>query len=274
MEALGILEGVPLKEMSLADRTHWMVEAIKCAFADRWRYLSDPRFVPDRTAELLNPEFLARRRDAIQLTRAQETPLPGSLRDTDTTCFCIADEEGNAISFIQSVYHPFGCGVVIEGTGILMNNRMCGFSLDAESPNRLAPRKRPMHTLNAYLITRGDALAYVGGTPGGDIQVQSNLQIISQLIDFELDPQQAIEKPRWAWQPLKSTDPSPGRLSVETLPNDSESQARIEELRKRGHVVNPIPLGAHPSAVQVIQKLGETYLAGSDPRAEGLAGGY
>ncbi|CUU04684.1 MAG: gamma-glutamyltransferase [Armatimonadetes bacterium] len=274
MEALGILDGVPLKEISPADRTHWMVEAIKCAFADRWRYLGDPRFVPDRTAELLSPEFLARRREAIQPTRAQEIPSPGTLRETNTTYFCVADEEGNAISFIQSVYHPFGCGVVIEGTGILMNNRMCGFSLEADSPNRLEPRKRPMHTLNAYLITKGDALAYVGGTPGGDIQVQSNLQIISQLIDFELDPQQAIEKPRWAWQPLKSTDPSPGRLSVETLPNDPESQALVEELRKRGHAVNATPLGTHPSAVQVIQKLGESYLAGSDPRTEGLAGGY
>lgn len=274
LEALGILEGISLKDLAPADRVHWMVEAIKCAFADRWHSLGDPRFVPDRVDELLRPDFLARRREAISPTRAQEMPLPGTLRDTNTTYFCVADEEGNALSFIQSIYHPFGCGVVIEGTGILMNNRMCGFSIQSDSPNRLEPRKRPMHTLNAYIITKGDALAYVGGTPGGDIQVQTNLQIISQLIDFELDPQQAIERSRWAWQPIRSTDPSPGRLSIEGSEQDAEISALVEELRKRGHSVSLTPIGTHPSAVQVIQKRNASYLAGSDPRAEGQAGGY
>lgn len=198
----------------------------------------------------METEFLAHRREAISLTRAQEVPLPGTLRKTNTTYFCIADAKGNALSFIQSVYHPFGCGVVIEGTGI------------------------PMHALNAYLITKGEALAYVGGTPRGDIQVQSNLQVISQLVDFGLDPQQPIERPRWAWQPLNSTDPSPGRLSLEGNPGDSETNARVEELRKRGHSVSLTALGTHPSAVQVIQRLNESYLAGSDSRAEGQAGGF
>ncbi len=270
-EALALLSEFNLREMSPADRAHLMVEAIKLAYADRWRYLGDPRFTPERTEELLSPDYIARRRGDLSRTQATSVPSPGTLRDTNTTYFCIADAQGNAISFIQSVYHPFGCGVVIEGTGILMNNRMRGFSLDVNSPNRLEPSKRPMHTLNAYLITRRGELAYVGGTPGGDIQVQSNLQVISQVLDFGLDPQSAIEAPRWAWQPTRSTDPSPGTLSVEIVGDDT---AFADELRKRGHSVRTTPLGTHPSAVQVIQRVGSAYLAGSDPRAEGQAVGY
>ncbi len=274
-EALAILDGVNLREMAPADRIHWMVEAIKCAFADRWRYLGDPRVVPDRTAELLSPEFIASRREAIQSARAQAIPQPGALRETNTTYFCIADKEGNAISFIQSVYHPFGCGVVIEGTGILLNNRMRGFSLNPQSPNYLQPGKRPIHTLNAYLITRRGTLAFVGGTPGGDIQVQTNLQVISQLIDFERDPQSAIEQPRWAWQPAQSTEPSPGTLSIEVPATEREpSNAIVEELRRRGHSVQVNEHGTHPSAAQVIQRVRDAWYAGSDPRTEGMAAGF
>ncbi|MCS6919492.1 MAG: gamma-glutamyltransferase, partial [Fimbriimonadales bacterium] len=236
---------------------------------DRWAYMGDPRFGGARAESLLAPDYIRERRAALTMDKAQAVYTPGKLRDTNTTYFCVADKEGNAISFIQSVYHPFGAGVVVEGVGILLNNRMQGFSLSANSPNRLEPGKRPMHTLNAYLITRGDALAYVGGTPGGDIQVQTNLQVISQLIDFGLEPQAAIEQPRWAWQPAQSTEPSAGALSIE-----EPSGELLEALRQRGHNVRTTPLGTHPSAVQVIQKLGECYCAGSDPRAEGHAGGY
>lgn len=269
MEALALLDGFDLKGMDAVQRTHLMVEAIKCAFADRWAHMGDPRFVKTRAESLLTPDYIRERRAALAMEKVQAVYTPGKLRDTNTTYFCIADKEGNAISFIQSVYHPFGSGVVVEGTGILLNNRMRGFSLKPDSPNRLEPGKRPMHTLNAYLITKGDALAYVGGTPGGDIQVQTNLQIISQLIDFGQEPQRAIEQPRWAWQPAQSMEPSAGVLSIEEQEGDL-----LEALRQRGHNVRSTPLGTHPSTVQVIQRLGEAYCAGSDPRAEGQAGGY
>ncbi len=271
LEALALLDGFDLRRMELAQRTHLMIEAIKCAYADRWAYLGDPRMVPPRAEALLDPTYIRERRAALSTERAKPLYAPGQLRDTNTTYFCIADKEGNAISFIQSIYHPFGSGVVVEGTGILLNNRMRGFSLNPNSPNHLAPGKRPIHTLNAYVITRGDELAYVGGTPGGDIQVQTNLQVISQLIDFELDPQRAIEQPRWAWQPTSSTEPSEGVLTVET---DDPNAELLEALRQRGHNPRTTPLGTHPSAVQLIQKLGNTYCAGSDPRAEGHAAGY
>lgn len=271
-ESLALMEGFAnLRDLPPAERTHLMIEAIKLAYADRWRYLGDPRFVAERTKDLLSPDYIAKRRADLSRTQATSIPSPGELRDTNTTYFCVADAQGNAISFIQSVYHPFGCGVVIEGTGILMNNRMRGFSLDPNSPNRLEPGKRPMHTLNAYLITRRGELAYVGGTPGGDIQVQTNLQVISQMLDFGLDPQSAIEQPRWAWQPTRSTDPSPGTLTMEIA---GEESTLVEDLRKRGHSPRTTPHGTHPSAVQVIQRVGGAYLAGSDPRTEGEAVGF
>ncbi len=107
------------------------------------------------------------------------------------------DARGNAVSWIQSVFHGFGSGVVVPGTGVLLNNRMTGFSLDPKSPNVLAPGKKPMHTLNTWMLFRGDDLWAVGGTPGGDVQVQTNLQTVTQMIDWQRSPQEAIESPKW-----------------------------------------------------------------------------
>lgn len=274
LEALRIIEGYDLKAMTLPDRLHVMIEAVKCAFADRWATLGDPKTTRNPVEKLLSKEFAQQRRAAIDMKRAQIVPISG-FDEHNTTYFCVADENGNAISFIQSVYHPFGCGIVAEGTGVLFNNRMRGFSLNPKSPNVLQPGKRPIHTLNTYLITKEDRLAYVGGTPGGDVQVQTNLQIISRLIDFGLNPQAAIEEPRWAWQPKDSTEVSEGNLLIEVpVENTGDHQNAHEELKRRGHQVQPVPIGGHPSTVQVIQRVGGSYAAGSDPRGEGQAAGY
>ncbi len=110
--------------------------------------------------------------------------------DHDTTYFCVIDSAGNAASFIQSIFWVFGSAAVAPGTGILFNNRMTGFSMDSQSPNVVAPGKRTAHTLNAYRLSRGRTgsarhrLAFVGGTPGGDVQVQSNLQVVCNVIDY------------------------------------------------------------------------------------------
>lgn len=274
LEALKIIEDYDLKTLSLPDRLHVTVEAVKCAFADRWAVLGDPKAVQNPMEKMLSKEFAQQRKNAIDMKRAQTVPASG-FNEHDTTYFCIADEQGNAISFIQSVYHPFGCGVVAEGTGVLFNNRMRGFSLNPKSQNRLQPRKRPIHTLNAYLITKDDRLSYVSGTPGGDVQVQTNLQIVNQLIDFRQNPQAAIEQPRWAWQPRNSTEPSEGNLLVEIpVEQAQEWQNACEELKRRGHQVQTVPIGGHPSTVQIIQRTNDAYAAGSDPRSEGQAAGY
>jgi gamma-glutamyltranspeptidase/glutathione hydrolase len=262
---LNILEGYDLHRMGAlsADVIHLQVEAKKLAFADRHAYLGDPRFVSVPMDVLLSKQYAERRRRQIDPDRAADHVTAGEI-EHDTTYFCVVDRYGNAISFIQSIFHSFGCAEVAEGTGILFNNRMTGFSLDPNSPNVLEPGKRTAHTLNAYLLTRGEELAFVGGTPGGDVQVQSNAQVICNLIDFGMNPQEAVEAPRWQHDPegLKVER----RVPTETL----------VALEQKGHHVLLLPEWGQSGAVQVIAVHPESkaLLAGSDPRCDGHAAGW
>jgi gamma-glutamyltranspeptidase/glutathione hydrolase len=272
LQELNLIEGFDMAGFGWgsAEALHVMVEAKKLAFADRAAYLGDPNFVELPMQRLLSKEYAALRREKIDLQRAAETVCAGDVGH-DTTYFCIADEQGNAVSFIQSIFHGFGCGIIAEGTGILFNNRMTGFSLDPSSPNFLMPGKRTAHTLNAYIITKGDKLAWVGGTPGGDVQVQSNLQVISNVIDYGMNPQQAIEAPRW--QHHQDADMRDGgTLEIE----DRIPPEAIEGLKRRGHRVRSIGSWEHGSAYQLIAVDEETnaYMGGSDPRTDGHAAGY
>jgi gamma-glutamyltranspeptidase/glutathione hydrolase len=274
LQELNILEGYDAAGMGFgsAELAHVMVEAKKLAFADRAAYLGDPAFTRVPLERLLSKEYAARRRELIDPARAAEVAEPGQA-ERDTTYFCVADGRGNAASFIQSVFHGFGCGVVAEGTGVLFNNRMTGFSLDADSPNVLAPGKRPAHTLNAYLVTRGDRLAWVGGTPGGDVQVQSNFQVISHVIDFGLNPQQAVEAPRWQHGPSVAA-PGAGQASLLQI-EERFPPATFEGLAARGHRTAAIGPWAHASSYQLIQVDEQTgsFFGGSDPRSDGHAAG-
>jgi len=282
LQMLNLVEGFDLSALGHNSTTsiHYQVEAKKLAFADRAAYLGDPDFVEVPMETLLSKEYAARRRKGIQPLKAAVQVEAGTI-DHDTTYFCVADGEGNAISFIQSVFWGFGCGEVAAGTGVLFNNRMTGFSLDPASPNVLAPGKRTAHTLNAYLITKEVAegaekekLAFVGGTPGGDVQVQSNLQVICNLIDFGLNPQEAVEAPRWQHGGAvgAADEPSAGQLAIE----NRIALDVVMELEKRGHKVNALGPWAHSSSYQVIAVHPETgaFMAGSDPRCDGHAAGF
>jgi gamma-glutamyltranspeptidase / glutathione hydrolase len=149
--------------------------------------------------------------------------------------------QGNAVSWIQSVFHPYGSNWVAEGTGILFNNRMNGFSLDPKSPNFIAPGKRPVHTLNAWIATdQSGALKYVGGTPGANVQVQSNFQILVNLVDLGLDVQQACEAPRW--QHVTEGGHSgydEGTCGVLGMENRFPKHV-IEELKAKGHIIGDL----------------------------------
>ncbi len=261
---------------------HYQVEAKKLAFADRAAYLGDPDFVEVPMETLLSKAYAARRRRLIQPLKAANRVEAGQI-DHDTTYFCVADAEGNAISFIQSVFWGFGCAEVATGTGVLFNNRMTGFSLHPASPNVLAPGKRTAHTLNAYLITRAEQaadgttrerLAFVGGTPGGDVQVQSNLQVICNLIDYKLNPQEAVEAPRWQHGGAvgAADETAAGQLAIESR----VALDVVQELEKRGHKIDALGPWAHSSSYQVIAVHPETgaYMAGSDPRCDGHAAGF
>ena len=194
---------------------------------------------------------------------------------SDTTYFLVADKDGNAVSWIQSVFHGFGSSWIIPETGILLNNRLTGFSLDPSSPNIIAPGKRPAHTLNAFTAVNPDGtLHLVGGTPGANIQVQSNLQLITNIVDLKMNVQEATEAPRW--QHLSA----PGQSSEEELGigvleiENRVPTAVLDELRAKGHDVRPLAAWGHGSSVQMMQVLPNGTLAfGSDPRCEGHASG-
>ena len=270
LQMLNILEGYDLAALDPegADAVHLMAEAKKLAFADRLAYLGDHPGTP--LATLLSKDYAANQRKRLNFSTAAARYSPGRLPamngGSDTTSFCVVDKHGNAVSWIQSVFHRYGSGVVVPGTGVLLNNRMTGFSLDPKSPNAPAPGKKPMHTLNTWMLFKDDNFWAAGGTPGGDVQVQTSLQAVTQMIDHGRSPQEAIESPKW------QVAPDGPQLTIEDrLPLDT-----CYELRRRGHALTVGGAWSGACASQIITLDPETgaLFAGSDPRADGLALGY
>jgi gamma-glutamyltranspeptidase/glutathione hydrolase len=272
---LNILEGFDLARLdpTSADRIHLLAEAKKLAFADRNRHAGDPAFVRWPLAELIGKPHAARRRALLDPRRAgahDAAPVPES--GGDTSYFAVADAEGNTVSFIHSLSASFGSGVVAGETGILLNNRAGrGFRLDEGHPNVIAPGKRTMHTLNAYLVCRDGRPWLAGGTPGGDQQTQWSTQVLTNLLDHGMSLQQAVEAPRWFSFP--GTDPAtldqPMVLRVESR----VPQAARAELTARGHVVESLGPWHGGGAVQLVERDGAAGVlrGASDPRAGGLA---
>jgi gamma-glutamyltranspeptidase / glutathione hydrolase len=277
LEILNILEQDDLGALpwGAADAIHLMVEAKKLAFADRLAHVGDPRFVQNPIERLLDKAYARERRAAIDPARAQDRVGPGAMREQvgETTAFVVADVEGNVASYITSLSAAFGCGEIVEGTGILLNNRGGrGFSLVPGHPNLIAPGKRTMHTLMAFLATRNGRPCLAWATRGGDAQAQWNLQVLSNIVHHGMNVQEAVERPRWFSFP--ATDPAtidaPFELRMEAgFPPDT-----YDRLRERGHrVVTPRPSSG---GVQVIRIEHDPlrYAGGSDPRPDGLAVGY
>jgi gamma-glutamyltranspeptidase/glutathione hydrolase len=265
LEELNILEGFELAGWGhLSPETaHHQIEAKKLAFEDRQRFAGDPAFVDFDPQRLLTKEHAAERRTMIDAQRARPSLVPAA--STDTTAFVVADADGNACSFIQSLYAAWGSAVGIPEVGVIMNNRMTGFSLEVGHPNVLAPGKRTMHTLNAYMVFRDGKPLMIGNTPGGDFQVQTNLQVITSVLDFGLDPQAAIDAPRWG--------DTPEALILE----DDMPEQTQRELALRGHNIRTMnrqgaPMGRAQAIV--IDPDSGAYIGGSDSRGEGAAAGW
>jgi gamma-glutamyltranspeptidase len=274
LEELKILEQYDLAAMGLlsADIVHVMVEAKKLAFADRERWAADPRSVAAPLAELLSADYTARLAAGIDMRRAAPSRIAAAVAG-DTTYFCTADGDGNAVSGVQSINGGFGSGIVAGDTGILLNNRMTYWHLEPEHPNRLRPGRRVRHTMNPPLVLKDGALWGVFGTPGADHQVQVNMQVLTAMIDFGFDPQQAAEMPRW-------TSNLSGQYA--NWPHDGEDALTIErrfpdtvraELARRGHPVKTVGDLEGPCSVEIIRRDPATgmLLAGSDPRRDGWA---
>ncbi len=279
LEMLNLIAGYDLKALGFgsAEALHTMVEAKKLAFADRLRYCGDPRRIDQKpVAQLTSVAYSNRRRSEIDPERAAEQ-VQGALPEAlfgETSYFCVADGEGNAISLIHSLSAGFGSGVVAGNTGVILNNRAGrGFSLEEGHPNVIEGGKKTMHTLNCYLGMRDGQVSFVGGTPGGDQQPQWNVQMITNLLDFNMSPQEAIDAPRWYSFP--STDPEHVKKPFLVRVEDRYDPLAVEGLRRRGHVVESMGPWGVGGAVQLITRDKNGILAGgSDPRAGGVALGY
>jgi gamma-glutamyltranspeptidase/glutathione hydrolase len=278
LEMLNLVEPEELGAMGWgsAAAIHQMVEAKKLAFLDRWEHMGDPRFVRVPTEKLISKAYAHERRRAIDPNHAMEAAPSGLPVEfaADTTYLCAVDGEGNGASLIHTVFHPYGSVVVAGGTGLVLTNRGRAFSLDEGHPNAIAPGKRTMHTLNAYILTDGDELVILGGTQGADHQPQWNVQVLTGMLDFGLNVQQTAEQPRWISTP--GTIPSEIGKPYELELEEGFDPAVYRQLEQLGHKVVRRPQNAFGSSVQVIRRDPETgaLWGGSDPRADGLAVGF
>ena len=268
LEMLSIAEAWPMHDgtMSHAEAIHYQVAAKKLAFEDRIRYLEDPAFGDPKIALLISKEHAAKRRELVDEIMSRPGQIVAN-QGSDTTYLCATDRDGNAVSFIQSVFSPFGSRVIAGDTGVIMNNRLCSFGLDPQKANALKPGKRPAHTLNTYMVFRGNEVFAVGGSPGADEQPQTNFQIIHDLVDLQMDPQSAVEAPRWSHQPgTPPKDKLPEALRME----EGFDAATLDALRKRGHKISVVDRWSFGSAKVILRdRENGCWLGGADPRRVG-----
>ncbi len=270
--ALNIVEGFHVAEMDPLgpERLHLLIEAMRLAFADARWYVADPAQVSIPLEELLSKAYAEARRRHIHPQKATLDVQRGTpLATSDTVYLAVVDGEGNACSFINSNYMGFGTGIVPRGWGFTLQNRGHNFSLDPDHPNALAPGKRPYHTIIPALATHEDdgSLFACFGVMGGFMQPQGHLQVVVGLMDDGLDPQSALDRPRFC---ILSGEAG-GTVALE----DGIPLATMARLAEMGHPVRPVT--GHGRAVfgrgQVILRDRDTGVlwGGSDPRADGLA---
>ncbi|HEV8341609.1 MAG TPA: gamma-glutamyltransferase [Candidatus Binatia bacterium] len=268
LEMLNILEGFALQKMERSEAIHLMVEAKKLAFEDRIKHLDDPRFGDPEVSRLISKAHGKRRRSLI-MTRPRVGLRAAAGGGGETTYLCVADGEGNVVSLIQSIFAGFGSRVIAGDTGVIMNNRLCSFVLDPRKANALKPGKRPAHTLNSYMVFCDDQFFGVGGSPGADDQPQTNLQVLHNLLDRQMDPQSAVEAPRWSHSP--GTPPRhrlPELLSMEA----GFSPDIIRRLERKGHRVKTVGPWSFGSAKVILRDpVTGAWMAGADPRREAYA---
>jgi len=261
--ALNILEGFDLRRLPhlSSAHLHLVVESIKLAFADIYRHVADPMFADIPVKGLLSKEYAERRRSLISQEKAVPAPEPGNPLG-DTVYLCTADADGRMVSFIQSNYMGFGSGVVVPGTGITLQNRGCGFSLEEGHPNIYAPGKRPFHTIIPSFITKDGVPLAAFGVMGADMQPQGHVQVVSGIVDYSLNPQAALDAPRVRFL-------GEGRVAVEPAINPEV----VRELARLGHRVHIEYEMAGFGGGQMIWRDPETgvYIAGSEPRKDGQA---
>ena len=299
LQELSLAEHFDLPSLgcNTAESVHVMVEAKRLAFADREVYMADPEWVEVPVPGLLSKEYAAERAKLIDPARAAASVSAGdpwryqgsqppravagvSAPREDTTCFCVVDQWGNAVSMLQSLQTAFGSSIIAGDTGVLLNNRMTYWHLDPNHIDVLEPGKRVRHTMNPVMVFKesdgGRKLALVCGTPGADTQVQTNFQVITHVLDFGMTVAEAVEAPRWRHiqDGTESTIPH-------TAPDELRMEGRfpaeaLDGLRGRGHPVSVIGDWAATGSevmIEVDTETGALYGA-ADPRRDGYAIGW
>lgn len=272
LQTLRILEHFDLAAMGWGSDAliHTMVEAKKRAFLDREAHAG----VEHPPLDLLLSAARAAEHAAAITARAAKLPVR-AMAEADTTYFCVVDEAGNAVSAIQSLNSAFGSGVTAGEMGILLNNRMSYWHLEEGHANALRPGARVRHTMNAPMVMKKGRPWFVFGTPGADNQVQVNAQVLVAVADFGMDPQQALEVPRWSSsQPGQESNWPHGGEDLLTLEHGIGAEV-FAALEARGHRLKIVPDLEGPCSVEAIRVLDNgVRMAASDPRRDGWAGAW
>jgi gamma-glutamyltranspeptidase/glutathione hydrolase len=263
--ALGIIENFDMGALPVdsPESLHLEVEAMKLAFADVYRYVSDPRTMTVTPAQMLDKSYLKERAKLIDRSRCGHFTygLPGA---GGTVYLTAADENGMMVSLIQSNYQGFGSGIVVPGTGISLQNRGSGFSLQEGHPNEVGGGKRPFHTIIPGFMTKNGQPVLSFGIMGGAMQPQAHLQTMVRLLDHGQNPQACLDAPRWRVDPDHMLD-----LEPQAAP---EARKGLEAL---GHtLIAKYDAYMDFGAGQFIYKVDDGYVAGSDWRRDGQAVGY
>jgi gamma-glutamyltranspeptidase/glutathione hydrolase len=286
LNALAILEGIDVARhpRESAETYHLLIEALKLSFADAQRHVADPEYVHVPTQGLLDPSYVAGRRARIGDRAAM--PEAGAPPRGGTVYVCTADADGMMVSFIQSNYSGpllgFGSGVVVPGTGISLHSRGGAFSLDPGSPNVIAPGKRPAHTLIPAFMTRGREAVGPFGVMGGPMQPQGHVQLVVNQLDYGMNPQASIDAPRWQWLSdlyvdLERAVPAEVAKGLEArghLLSWSEAWDVATTGIRRTPAGKLAMYGDFGKAQMICRRRDGTYVAGSEPRADGCAVGY
>ena len=303
LQELNLIEQFDLKGLgcNTAETIHRMVEAKKLAFIDREAFLADPDFIEIPTDGLVSKEYAKERVKLIHPDRAAISVQPGdpwqhqkdrrkvsmasrlstvSESKKDTTCFAVVDRWGNAVCQLQSLQSPFGSSLIAGNSGILLNNRMTYWHLEADHPDCLQPGKRVRHTMNPVMVFKQEngkrRLILVCGTPGADTQVQTNLQVITHVLDFGMTVAEAVEAPRWRHTQNLTESTVPHTCNDEVILEARFAEDVRSGLSRRGHVLSIIGDWEATGSEMMIQIVPETgaLFGAADPRRDGYAVGW
>ena len=261
--ALNILKKLDLgQDRECADTYHKMIEAIKLAFVDGQKYITDPRYMTVTVEDLLSDGYAEER--ARLVGRTAVDPVAGDPRCGGTVYLCTADGEGNMVSLIQSNYNRFGSGMLIPGTGISMQDRGANFSLDPGHDNCLMPGKRPYHTIIPGFLTKGGQAVGPFGVMGGFMQPQGHVLVVVNTVDYHMNPQDALDAPRFQWV---------GGRQVQLEPTVPQSVALA--LGRMGHQIIPMVDQTDFGRGEIIWRSEDGSLAGAtEPRTDGCVAAW